>query len=144
MLPQGLFHAIAYLLTATFDLIRIIDLILDHLLMIPFTLDLCTFFILFFLLFAHFFPYARCQPRQLSTHCYTILLGYVFGLLLIVQEEAGDWSLRSMRVILAVCSLDLSLANTLDLRANGRDIGLITISLTLQTASLNLVLFEPL
>jgi hypothetical protein len=63
---------------------------------------------------------------------------------LIIYEEAGDGSLGSMRVILAVCCFDLPLADALNLGAYRFDISLIIIWIALLSTLLNLILFEPL
>ena len=50
------FHAVTNLLTAALNLVGIVYLVLHHLVMITFSFNFCSLFILFFFLFAHSLP----------------------------------------------------------------------------------------
>lgn len=136
MLSKGLFHTIADLLASTFDLLRVFNLILDHLLVVSFTLNFCKLLVWFLLLFAHTFPYTWSEPCQSRPYCFTVLKSYVIRFFFIVNEETRDGSLRPMWVILAVCCFDLSLTDAFDLRVDCITLLIITLFV--------LKLFEPL
>lgn len=101
-------HAGADLILSSLHFIRVVDSILPHFFVILFSLCQSLNIVRLPLLFRHLLPEIRSKFRQLLPLTNTILICDVFGLLLVVDEKARDWSLGSMRILFSLLYFHLS------------------------------------